>query len=232
MRLRTAGVVLSSLMVLSLASQAGAALFPSAPFAEEFSDLTISFVEGSYDASTGEFELSGTAGSLDIGPGSAAGFSFFTAPATLTGLTIDSATGEVLTPGTLTVTLATSAPAGAPLPGGAASILTIPGVDLNDTLLSADVFGIEIVQPTSIQLVGRGVGGELADDFVDPAAGLPLIGISLSGGTLGGGLPADFSTSFSFSSASINVIGPIPEPGSLALFATALAAAALRRKVA
>jgi len=181
------------------------------PFEEEDedSDLVVSaLVVGNYDAdffgaAEGRFEFTGIATGFDLGPGAGNDYTGFAANVSLTGVGIDSS-GNVTQPGSFTVTYTN--PPGTSL---ATDFSLAPG----DLMLVGHVLEVLLDTTETMQIAIEITGGNTAfvAAMTDPS--LPFVGIKMTNP----GLPGNFSGDFSVDDADTDIVGPIPEPGSVVL---------------
>lgn len=228
-------------LACSLAATAALAApaIPTNGFSPEqdwMSDLFIGSITGSYDATTGDFSMSGTASALDLGPGTASDFIPFIAPTTITGLQINNA-GEVVTEGDLTVFLETSPPnAPAFIPGAIAAAFPLGFDLLTGKIRDVGFFGGELQM--LVEITGGSAKEYFSFDANDPDPALippfppsqPVISLPFSGLLLNGTGATDFTADFSFSGAVADLIGPVPEPTSAAVWAAVVTGLACCRR--
>ena len=215
-------LIVSSLAALLLfATSASAGILPIGVEKDLWSDLAFpSGVSGGFDSGT--MELTSTASpsnALDIGLGTAIDYGSggalggaFSATLNVSGVLLQ-ADGTVNNGGSVTVIYN----------GGVPN--TFPGLALDYGLTGGET----LLTGTVLEVLMDATGADTLDIAFSISGGVlqtnnPTLGVPFSPVNLGiirvsapGGLPADFSTSFSFdSSTTINVLG-VPEPSSIAL---------------
>ncbi|TWT90498.1 hypothetical protein Mal64_08890 [Pseudobythopirellula maris] len=167
-----------------------------------WSDISVGFVSGGYDSTSGALTAAGMVQAIEFGMGGAADYSGMLGVFNIAGLIVDNS-GTVTTAGSLVVsTMGPLSPTGS-LPGFPAGVL-----------LSATVTEAFIVAANELQLGFTVTGGSAAEYFGDPG-GMGGVKISLVGVS-----SPSFSNSFSFSLQSADILGaPIPEASSWLVFA-------------
>jgi hypothetical protein len=189
--------LLAAIAWMSFCGTASAAMLPLPPEQDEWSDIAVSLsggpYGGSYNSTSDAFSATGYGTSFDVGPGTAADYALF-APTTISGLVID-ASGNVTTPGTLSISLMSAV---GPYPAGA--------------LLTGSITDVMFVGATDkvLQMQFTVTGGSAAGDFG---------GSGNKGGmiiNMAAAVPTHFASNFSFT-GSMDVLGPIPEPSSIIL---------------
>jgi hypothetical protein len=191
---------------------ASASMLPLPPEQDEWSDIFAAGVAGSYDATTDVLAVTaGTASQFDVGPGTAADYTPFNASiriSNLDTLTIDGA-GNVTSSGNLEIKLL-----GAPPPPYTPGEIPDPPYTVGQNLLTGNITDVLFAGTGVLHMQFTVTGGTAAPDFggVGNKGGVILNMISGTGSTA-----TDFSSSFVFTTSTIDTLGAIPEPGSILL---------------
>ena len=231
------------------ASVTTAALLPVGVEIDSWSDMVMNGADISFDSGTGAFSVSRAAAAAQVeigsefGPsnpgvhygtggtlGGLGGGSPFSASLDVSGVTVDSA-GVVTAGGSIVVTY--EAPPAVTFPGDLASDY---GIDSGDPLLEGTVLEVLLGATGSgtLDVLFSITGGALQTGVnSEPSlAGVPFSGVGLGVLRIAAGtpsLPADWSSSFSTTGATMDVLG-IPEPSTIALAAMAGIYAITRRR--
>jgi hypothetical protein len=191
---------------------ASASMLPLPAEQSEWSDLVAAGIAGSYDATTDVLAVTaGTASQFDVGPGFAADYTPFNASVRISNLdtlTIDGA-GDVTSSGNLEIKLL-GAPPAPYTPGEIPNPPYVVGQDL----LTGSITDVLFAGTGVLHMQFTVTGGTAAPDFggVGYKGGIILNMISGTGSTA-----TDFSSSFAFTTSTMDTLGTIPEPSSMLL---------------